>query len=84
MASETCLISDIYWFPSLLIQYVSSRTDPEREAENNFVLKRSKKVPILTLSPFKLLILRIWFVAILGGGGGSQLPKGASAPLPSK
>ena len=31
MASETCLVSDIYWFSSLLIQYVSSRA--EREAE---------------------------------------------------
>ena len=32
VASETCLFSDIYWFPSLLIQYVSSRA--ECEAEN--------------------------------------------------
>ena len=32
------------------------------------MLKRSKKVPIWTLSLFKLFILRIWFVVILKGG----------------
>ena len=31
-------------------------------------------MPIWTLSPFKLLILRIWFVAILKGGQPSLVP----------
>ena len=44
VASETCLVSDIYWFPY-------SMFPPTQSANLNIIcVKRSKEVPIWTLS----------------------------------